>query len=902
MAQHGSAKRFCEINAQLGRNQVIQHMAKILLTLSFKEKPTKEAFLSYIWDEMERLISDLPDWIDCGKAVRAEKLPNAVNEPVNVANKTGKGSVKRFCEINAQLGRNQVIQHMAKILLTFSFKEKPTKEDFLSHIWNEMERLISDLPDWIDCGKAVKSEKLPKVVNEPVNVANKTGNEEKRILDLNLEHWVGDEENDLDLRYFQISNTKIFSFKELGLMNWGHLKSALKERCLSNFQCEEVTNLIQYIKEDDSFDFDGFYKNLPRLNHFYMRFPAFDNAVEGKEDIPLKRSAFEKSIIWLQGNNIRTYGELCLRMNKGLNITTGLGPLKYQSILKGINDFIEKAGDVYLKPEETTPLISKIRVEGYSNGNLHPQKLCTDLANTPLVKLHMGNKVHVLENNDIKTLGDLWKRFTEGFQQIKSFGKLNLAHVVKVSTQILHSLNEEGDIVWDLFCKKSGIPYIPEKQSIASGEEFLSLLPVVLNQVIEASADEVEKEILTQRLTKNHKEQKTLEEIGVRFQITRERIRQIEKNLLSELSNGFLYAEYKNLEYRFRPGFCKYFQIASNAFMEKRETPFEEFLKTLSKIWDVDINFILPHVTFITAVLSNKPLAPAELRVDGILSPLLMGEIPKEVRVLKLNKFPIGKYVDEFSKHGIDTIDDALERAKLGALPFVVSSSARKLLNEIFQRINNMLQKGLCHSVDILEQYAQSNDLPIVPDEEIGDVRFFINNIKPTIKKLLSEKCFYKHSLEIFIERSSLKKADRKTLEMVGQMLGADPAPIKNRETRMLGQLHQQLIERDFREINIVIRHSFLEFWSQANDIYEQNKNFPSFSRELAKRWNVSLCELENDLDLLWTVLNLYPNGRKVWKHRKGKKLHEYSSPPNQEISPMKTMGVIKLRGFKRVY
>lgn len=58
-------KTLLEINAQLGRNQVIQHCFKVLLTKVFKTKPSKQEFLNYLWESGIELISDLPEYVEC---------------------------------------------------------------------------------------------------------------------------------------------------------------------------------------------------------------------------------------------------------------------------------------------------------------------------------------------------------------------------------------------------------------------------------------------------------------------------------------------------------------------------------------------------------------------------------------------------------------------------------------------------------------------------------------------------------------------------------------------------------------------------------------------------------------------------------------------------------------------
>lgn len=67
VGKNPKAKLFQEINAQLGRNQVIQHCVKCLITKAFKTKPTKEEFLEFFWNEAEKLIIDINEVIETGK-------------------------------------------------------------------------------------------------------------------------------------------------------------------------------------------------------------------------------------------------------------------------------------------------------------------------------------------------------------------------------------------------------------------------------------------------------------------------------------------------------------------------------------------------------------------------------------------------------------------------------------------------------------------------------------------------------------------------------------------------------------------------------------------------------------------------------------------------------------------
>lgn len=70
-----NSKPLLEINAQLGRNQVIQHCFKVLLTKAFKTKPSKQEFLNYLWESGIELISDLPEYVECDEKSKAQAKP-----------------------------------------------------------------------------------------------------------------------------------------------------------------------------------------------------------------------------------------------------------------------------------------------------------------------------------------------------------------------------------------------------------------------------------------------------------------------------------------------------------------------------------------------------------------------------------------------------------------------------------------------------------------------------------------------------------------------------------------------------------------------------------------------------------------------------------------------------------
>jgi hypothetical protein len=712
---------------------------------------------------------------------------------------------------------------------------------------------------------------------------------------------------EIDLRFFQIDASSLRELAKIDIQNFGSLCASRKAGRLPIDLKSRLSNIWLHLKEDGTFDFESFYRLGTPPIHLFLRMPSFDEAIETLQDIPLEEHDFGISINWLKKNNIQTYGDLWVRLTDGIESKKGLGSLKLELIWKAISVAADQPEILIQCHADKTVKTKKVSnqwiVTGYINTKFRATQLSPQAARRPLTELHMGTKVSIMNAHGIHSLEDLWQDFNRGLRPMKSFGSQALKHAVSASTHILPSLDAEGFINWDYFCTHASIPHIPTHFVTTSGEQFLGLIPSVLKEVIEASADPVEKDILTHRLTKSSSEQKTLREIGSYHGITRERIRQKETLVLAELSNSLLYGEYKNLEYRFKPDFCHYFQSAANALVDVSEITLNQFLGKLSETWDVSVSSIIVHIPFITAVLTNKAMASPEMNVCHVLPLLLNAELPTGIHEIALHNFSLNKYLDVFLQHNISTFGEAVDRVKADSLPIPRRGRAFQLLNQVFLSVEELLRTGFDPTESWKEQYAKLNQIPWLPSSgEVLAVEDFLRSLKPTLRQLLRQKCYSKFSLAIFDFRLSVRKDERLTAELAGEKAGIHGSNIKRYESRMLKQLHQQLIDEDHRDIEVFLHDSFLVYWQQADSIYQSNHNFVRFHNELAKHWKITTSNLDDSIDLIWSVLNLYPHGSNYSKPRGRQKGSTIAQPKTQTLQDQKSIGTIKLRGFKRVY
>jgi hypothetical protein len=177
----------------------------------------------------------------------------------------------------------------------------------------------------------------------------------------------------------------------------------------------------------------------------------------------------------------------------------------------------------------------------------------------PLGVLHLPSRSHnPLERMGITTLGDLFSLSDSELGVIPKLGTTNLRRIQDIKSQFLDSIAESGSVNWFQFWKISGIEIIPHDfDEFTPENKIIGELPSIIQEILAQNTDERLWFILQRRLGLEGTEKLTLEELGLAFGLTRERVRQLEASALNELRGVLIEDDYKNKTYHVHPNILK---------------------------------------------------------------------------------------------------------------------------------------------------------------------------------------------------------------------------------------------------------------------------------------------------------------------------------------------------------
>ncbi|MDB4543727.1 hypothetical protein N9Z82_02105 [Akkermansiaceae bacterium] len=602
-------------------------------------------------------------------------------------------------------------------------------------------------------------------------------------------------------------------------------------------------------------------------------------------DLSASHLAFiSSSIEHLKKANLETIGEVYQWALNGFEPKLkGVGVTKYALIISSLRQ-LEERNEKSISSVGQDSTVSKgdlLEKSRDANGSVKVENL------------HLGNRGHHLEKagyHDLKSLADY---YSQGCPQLPAFGRTSATHARFILEAIFASIEENGNINWSSFCERAKIPMLPSSYSSEAGS-FLETIPQITDEIIELTGDDLEKEVLEERLTKYRVDQLTLEEIATKYGVTRERVRQKQRNLINRISSGLLDNEYETADFRFNSEYCKFWIEAEKALEELPYVTNDNLLTALSSIWNVPKRGLVKHLPFIFSVLTQEGSAPSTFSISSkypVLSDL--ENLPDSISGMPLRELKLAESsgintarTNRLKKESITTVGELLRGLSNPKSFFFIEKCPAYALNSLSKIEKSIIEQGGIESFS-WEFFYEKEGYLVLPLEEVYSPAQFFDKLRSTIS-LSVESCeksghFYKHSYEILLKRTLSKNSERMTLFELGKAVGVAGPTVSKIEKELGIRLNKQLLERKFLGSYIIFRKSFTDYWKLLSEFYEQHKSLNTFREKIATEWDLSPNIIEENLNLIWIILTTHPTrSRSHWKYGRLKK--EANKPVELEL------------------
>lgn len=690
---------------------------------------------------------------------------------------------------------------------------------------------------------------------------------------------------DFDLHQYCISSTDTIK----------NLINNKQSNGINEVFAERIIQILkQYITPSGKIDWLAYYTEaVGEFSHLNFECKELDEIADTIPDEPITRDYFGSACVSLLKKNICTIGDLRDYLSStDTKAISGFGKKKFKHLFTGLLRLIKD----YMSGSYVNSKVGKNETYPIQDGFKWSSKQFTRLNshsfNLPIDCINLGKKSKHLNASGIITLGDLINEFGQGLRKFELVGRPTINLWLSNLGAISENITESGDIDWEGYCEDRDLTSIPSKVTITDGRSFLLSLPIALAEFTEVVSEPLESSILHHRISAPYKKRKTLEELGHEFGITRERVRQRESKLITQITDALIYDKYQFLSYRFNPNFSKYFQEIAFHFSEETEIHFHDFMSSVAEILNVEESEILPHIPVIISFLTGESIAPLERSVSKSLpSGLYQDNLPSEFDEISSKNIRLGKITDQLEDLGFITIRDLINSYTNDSLPF---GAARK--DKVYHYLND-LSVTLEKHVDgnqFWHSHAINIGLKQLPEAPITSTFDFLDNVTSTLAKIIERDFRYKNALDVYLKRTSKPLKSRPTIEKTALMIGGTySSHVKRLETDLVRFLNDLLIEENFRYSSVFMMPEFMRYWREIYIAYKEAKMyFDDFEAILLEKWQAHDSIFGEKIDLLWTVCNIYPNGRN----------RQVLKPITMNKVIAEKPNLIKLKGFKKIF
>lgn len=339
------------------------------------------------------------------------------------------------------------------------------------------------------------------------------------------------------------------------------------------------------------------------------------------------------------------------------------------------------------------------------------------VAEISLEQLHLRKAtLRALSRAGVEDVGGLIAIANADFRDVPKPYRRAAREAEDALSALMVSLGEEADVDWVTFCELRGITLLPESETrdVTHSEIIGGQLPRVIQDVLTHALSEREWKIIERRFGLNGSDELTLEALGAAFNLTRERVRQLEAKSLQVLRETFITAEYGGRHFRVRPVIAHavlsvYAFIVRGAARPVLET---ELLTRLHMTFEIDAEKVKPTLALIGALAGVERVNLRGARLTTVWGNLTAAERARLEKIIK-------------------TLDDLLARETVLPLPvFDVLVRA----NQRLKRQDRLTLEELQHFIELCSSVERT-------EEGLVRGRFeFLEGRGNQVERLLSEE------------------------------------------------------------------------------------------------------------------------------------------------------------------
>lgn len=342
-------------------------------------------------------------------------------------------------------------------------------------------------------------------------------------------------------------------------------------------------------------------------------------------------------------------------------------------------------------------------IDAYGKGNEKEQLLTSDPKKPPTIPdsirrhpieiLHLPTRTYKsLKKADIKTIGQLFDKGKRELGEIKKLSRSSINAIEQSRIAILNSINE-NTLDWFVYWESLGIIVIPDgfNPDNKSCAQIIEDFPRLVKEILFHDYDEKTWIIVKRRFELGGVDKLTLQELGIAFAITRERVRQIENQAISTLREVLINNQYSGKGYRIHPAIQETVKTLTDFMVDEiKSTPMLEgaLLADIQQMFGLEPESVKTSLFFLLSLCGGKKV---EFSSD-LLQPVWGFFEPSEQKALERGIERIHKLLTQEIATPMSEVDILIQINK------GVRKSRRFSLEQLRQYM------GLCSSV---EEYSK---------------------------------------------------------------------------------------------------------------------------------------------------------------------------------------------------